>query len=623
MNAYLYAMALAAISLLVLALEWRFPWRREQPLLKRRSLPSDLAHLIFNGHFLGVLLYGIAAHHVLPQLDRLWAQLGLTELVYRQVAAAWPLWAQIVVALLAVDLLQWGIHVTLHRVPWLWEFHKSHHSVVDGEMSWMASFRFQWAEVVVYKSLSYLPLAFFGFSPAAVMTHAIIGTLIGHLNHANLNVDWGPLRYLINSPRMHIWHHDYEADGRSTVNFGIIFSVWDWMFGTAKLPSHPPARIGFHGVEQYPRDFLSQMAWPLSARRTSLRWAGPVLGLGVLALGYWAHQPAQADHQQASSSSWLSEKAASSQPKTVHSDLIYPATRDEAQAALVHLGRDAAQEGYAHPEWLVSVPELAAALGAPKLVLLDVRSAEDYRRGHIASARHVSRQDFSHSRPFPGPSKSSTELQAMLRARGVSTEDQVVIYGDGPEAHRLWETLRTVGGFETRVLDGGIVRWKALGGALVEGEGDVFAPGNLSLAARPTPAHFAELTRPDQQGPIRYLDARTPAEFDGTRRHADATRAGHIPGAQSLPYDKSFRSPEDPRLLALPALRDLADSLTLAPDEPVVTYCQTGTRSAALLFSLLQAGVEARQLQNYDGSWAEYSRSNLPLETGSEQCIDC
>ncbi len=90
-----------------------------------------------------------------------------------------------------------------------------------------------------------------------------------------------------------------------------------------------------------------------------------------------------------------------------------------------------------------------------------------------------------------------------------------------------------------------------------------------------------------------------------------------------MTYDTSFRSAEDPRLLALPALRALTDALTLAPDEQIVTYCQTGTRSAALLFALLQAGIDARQLQNYDGSWAEYSRSGLPLETGSAQCADC
>src|SRR5207253_2798161 len=139
--------------------------------------------------------------------------------------------------------------------------HKIHHTVVDGEMDFIVSFRFHWLELVVYRSLLYLPLAFFGFSPVAALVHAIFGTLIGHLNHANL--DFGPRwwRWLLNSPRMHIWHHDHAASGRATRNYGIIFSVWDWLFGTASMPGHPPERLGFAGCEALPRDFLAQQAW--------------------------------------------------------------------------------------------------------------------------------------------------------------------------------------------------------------------------------------------------------------------------------------------------------------------------------------------------------------------------
>jgi sterol desaturase/sphingolipid hydroxylase (fatty acid hydroxylase superfamily) len=60
---------------------------------------------------------------------------------------------------------------------------------------------------------------------------------------------------------MHLWHHDYDGDAQTTVNFGIIFSCWDWLFGTAKLPAHPPARIGFDGVESYPKNFFAAEAW--------------------------------------------------------------------------------------------------------------------------------------------------------------------------------------------------------------------------------------------------------------------------------------------------------------------------------------------------------------------------
>lgn len=278
MPPYLYLASLAILSLLAIALE-RIFGTREQPLLWRRTFPSDLAHLIFNGHFLGVILYGVAQTYLLPSLEPRFAL---------NVAASWPLWIQIPIALVAIDLMQWMVHVFLHKVPFLWKLHQVHHSVVDGEMSWIVSFRFHWLEVVLYKSLLYIPLALLGFGPVAMMTHAIFGTAIGHLNHANLSWDYGPLRYVLNNPRMHLWHHDADVDGKSGVNFAIIFSAWDWIFRTARLPEAPPQRLGYEGVERMPEDFLSHVVWPLFPRAAGVRRAlGMAVGAVSIALGWW------------------------------------------------------------------------------------------------------------------------------------------------------------------------------------------------------------------------------------------------------------------------------------------------------------------------------------------------
>ncbi|MEL6178048.1 MAG: sterol desaturase family protein [Myxococcota bacterium] len=292
---YAYPIALVIISLGVALAEFLWPWRPQQRQL-RRTLWSDLMHLVFNGHFLGVIVYGIAVYRVLPHVDALLEAWGLSSWVYRNAASGWPVWLQIVVLLFGLDFIQWGVHRLLHQVPWLWQFHKTHHSVVDGEMDWIVSFRFQWTEVVVYKAIQYLPLAFFGFGYEAVMFHAMFGTLIGHLNHSNLDLGrWWWWRYILNSPRMHIWHHDRHPEDGRTVNFGIVFSIWDWVFGTAKIPEGQPEAIGFDGVEAFPNDFLGHTSWPIrSALPPGRRWADAVaaaLGLGLLALGWWAHLP--------------------------------------------------------------------------------------------------------------------------------------------------------------------------------------------------------------------------------------------------------------------------------------------------------------------------------------------
>ena len=246
-----YPVALAFASLAVAVLERITPARPEQTAF-RPGLASDAAFLVFNGHFLGVGLASITAWLLGP---------GFGAGLELHLASEWPLWLQAVVAIGVLDFAQWAIHRLLHRVPALWQFHKVHHSVQDGEMDWIVSFRFHWVEVVVYKALQYLPLAMMGFAGEALMIHAVVGTVIGHLNHANLDWGYGPWRYVLNSPRMHLWHHD--ADAKRTRNFGIIFSVWDWLFGTAYLPDHGPRRLGYEGDDAMPPGFVRRSLWPL------------------------------------------------------------------------------------------------------------------------------------------------------------------------------------------------------------------------------------------------------------------------------------------------------------------------------------------------------------------------
>ena len=95
----------------------------------------------------------------------------------------------------------------------------------------------------------------------------IIALAIGHLNHANIVLPLGPLKYLFNNPQMHIWHHAKEIpEGKYGVNYGISLSVWDYIFGTAWMPSDGrDIKLGFDGVEQYPHGFINQSVEPFRA----------------------------------------------------------------------------------------------------------------------------------------------------------------------------------------------------------------------------------------------------------------------------------------------------------------------------------------------------------------------
>ena len=120
-------------------------------------------------------------------------------------------------------------------------------------------------EVVVDKTLSYLPLVILGVDGTVILLMAVVSTLMQDLTHSNLRIDWGPLRYLFNSAKMHVWHHDIVQHGRGGQNFGIVLSVWDWIFGTAYWPAdqEQPEQLGFEGMEEtYPRSLAARLVYP-------------------------------------------------------------------------------------------------------------------------------------------------------------------------------------------------------------------------------------------------------------------------------------------------------------------------------------------------------------------------
>jgi sterol desaturase/sphingolipid hydroxylase (fatty acid hydroxylase superfamily) len=263
-----YFFWLMVISVLCFVLERILPWRKAQRAL-RNQFGQDLFWLVFNGHYLGILLAHVTA----------WLWLAAGEVPERAIGhipeVVWlpdqPLWVQFLLFLTIRDFVEWLVHNLLHKVPFLWEFHKLHHSIE--ELDWIGNFRFHWMEVVVYRMLTYLPLVMLDVSGQVILWVAIVGTLIGHLNHSNIRISWGPLKYVLNSSRMHAWHHDEVLHGGHGQNFGVILSVWDWVFGTAYLPDdrEQPDRLGFEGFDAYPRSLVGRLVYPFWKSKAGTR----------------------------------------------------------------------------------------------------------------------------------------------------------------------------------------------------------------------------------------------------------------------------------------------------------------------------------------------------------------
>ena len=255
---------LLLISAGVFVLERIFPWRRQEAL--REDFVQDLFWMVFNTQYLSWLL-AIVTVRVAAWFNQAFLHLGVPAPESLRLIAHWPAWFQFVVCFLVKDFLEWNIHRGLHVVPWLWRLHKLHHSIE--ELDWVATFRSHWAEIVLYKIVIYLPLVVLGVDDAVIFWILVFSLLIQELSHANLNWDWGPLRFLINSPRYHAWHHAVEIHGKGGQNFGVNLIVWDWLFRTAYWPgrTQAPARYGFEGMQDYPRGVWQRLWEPFTRSR--------------------------------------------------------------------------------------------------------------------------------------------------------------------------------------------------------------------------------------------------------------------------------------------------------------------------------------------------------------------
>jgi sterol desaturase/sphingolipid hydroxylase (fatty acid hydroxylase superfamily) len=251
---------LLALSLLVWVLEMLFPWRKNQPLL-RKGFFLDAFYIAFNFFIFSLIGFSAISNVVSQGFTDLLHLIGMENIVAIQVQA-FPFWAKLVIMFVIADFINWNIHRLLHLSPRLWKFHKVHHSVE--EMGFAAHMRFHFMESVIYKTLQYIPLAMIGFGLTDFFIVHITALAIGHLNHANIKLSYGPLKYIFNNPAMHIWHHAKEIPGRPTgANYGISLSIWDYIFRTAYLPHDGrDIELGFKNIESYPQDFPKQVVEP-------------------------------------------------------------------------------------------------------------------------------------------------------------------------------------------------------------------------------------------------------------------------------------------------------------------------------------------------------------------------
>tara|TARA_R110000765_G_scaffold335198_2_gene425519 strand:- start:432 stop:1307 length:876 start_codon:yes stop_codon:yes gene_type:complete len=252
---------LLALSILVFLIEIILPWRTKQPIF-RKGFWLDAFYILFNFFLFSLVGYNAISNVGVEVFNDFLAIFGVENIVAFHVNTL-PVWSQLLIMFIIADFIQWNVHRMLHRVPWMWKFHQIHHSVK--EMGFAAQFRFHFMETIIYKSIQYIPLAMIGFGIEQFFVIHMLAVFIGHLNHANVNWNYGKLRYIFNNPNMHIWHHAKELppNHKYGMNYGLSLSIWDYLFGTAYVPeSGRNIEIGFSGDENFPKDFKNQLTYP-------------------------------------------------------------------------------------------------------------------------------------------------------------------------------------------------------------------------------------------------------------------------------------------------------------------------------------------------------------------------
>ncbi len=256
---------LIVLSLVVWGLEIAFPWRKGQSIV-RKDFWLDAFYMFFNFYIFKLVIF-IAFSNVVEMMFMDLTGGSLSQLALIDLSS-FPLWSQLLIFFVATDFIQWITHILLHRIPVLWRFHKVHHSVE--EMGFAAHLRYHWMENVFYTPMKYIAVMLLGgFTPEMAFIVFYFAIAIGHLNHANVKITYGPLKYLLNNPVMHLWHHAYNLPegNKYGMNYGISLSIWDYIFRTNHIPNEKEdIKLGFPGIEKFPKDFKSQATYGFSSK---------------------------------------------------------------------------------------------------------------------------------------------------------------------------------------------------------------------------------------------------------------------------------------------------------------------------------------------------------------------
>lgn len=278
------------------------------------------------------------------------------------------------------------------------------------------------------------------------------------------------------------------------------------------------------------------------------------------------------------------------------------------------------------PKTLVSTEWLAEHLRDPDLRILDAtwflpdsgRDAKaEYDAAHIPGARFFDIEDISdHRSELPHMAPPIEKFMSRLRRMGVGDGHQIVVYDASGlfSAARVWWLFKLMGKNDVCVLDGGLPKWVSEGRP-TEDLPPVIRDRHITVQRQADLVRdVTQVASASKLGDHEIVDARAAERFRGDAPEPrEGLRAGHIPGAKSLPYksllnsNSTMKSPEQ--------IKAAFDEAGVDLGKPVITTCGSGVTAAILSLAMARIGKTDHSL--YDGSWAEWGMyDGLKIATG-------
>jgi thiosulfate/3-mercaptopyruvate sulfurtransferase len=278
---------------------------------------------------------------------------------------------------------------------------------------------------------------------------------------------------------------------------------------------------------------------------------------------------------------------------------------------------------YAHPEALVSTDWLASHLNdsSIRIVEVDVDTGA-YDQGHVPGAIAWA-WNSQLSDNVRRDILSKQHFEELMAKSGIGPETTVIIYGDNNNWFAAWAAwqMKIYGHKDVRLLNGGRKKWLAEGRDIST---DTPSYSRASYKASEPDWSLRALLPQVQEASSRasssLIDVRSPQEFTGEifappGLPETCQRAGHIPGARSIPWGKACN--EDGTFKSFDQLKSLYGSEGVDASRPAIAYCRIGERSSHTWF-VLKYLLGLNDVRNYDGSWTEWGNLvGAPVERGA------